>query len=271
MKPRIFIGSSTESKEIAEAIQSNLEDVAFPEIWDQSLTMLSMSTLSNLMTAISSYDFAIFVFCGEDTAQIRESKNNVVRDNIIFETGLFMGKLGVDHVFFVKPLSLTMHIPSDLLGITYGTFDDNHPNKRAALRTFCNQVKCQINRITILDMPKDGIYGLNLLDESLTIFESGSTSLRENIRYGMYANTLTNQSVVVEISNLSSNKEENVWYYDSSHKEGWLPTTYNGSSQKFVLHPNSRGILDVCFVGTGNASLSVILNGTEIINKNISW
>lgn len=34
MKPRIFIGSSSENKEIAEAIYMNLTDISFPEIWE---------------------------------------------------------------------------------------------------------------------------------------------------------------------------------------------------------------------------------------------
>lgn len=47
---------------IEEAIDNNLSDVSFPEIWDQSLNILSQSTLNNLINAINKYDFAIFVF-----------------------------------------------------------------------------------------------------------------------------------------------------------------------------------------------------------------
>lgn len=272
MKPSIFIGSSSESVEIAEAIQNNLSDVTFPEIWDQSLTTLSQSTLNNLINTIDKFDFAIFVFGAEGKTIMRKQEKVVARDNVIFETGLFMGKLGVNRVFFVKPKNQDMHLPSDLLGITYGVYDSEHPNKIASLRPFCIQVKNQIQKLYSLEIPEDGIYGKNILSNDL--FKLKSSPMRGGkITYGLYAKTSATQGVKVRIVNTTQNKEgNNLWYYDIAKKQGWLPTTYDGS-QEFTLESNSSGILEIHFVGEGSATIYVTLNNDRnpYIQKDIIW
>lgn len=272
MKPRIFIGSSTEGIEIAEAIYNNLSDISFPEIWNQSLTTLSQSTLNNLINAINQFDFAIFVFGAEDKTIMRNHEEVVTRDNIIFETGLFMGKLGINRVFFVKPKNQDMHLPSDLLGITYGVYDSEHPNKDSALRPFCIQIKNQINKIFIPKIPNDGIYGRNILANDLFELKSTQMGGGENT-YGLYAQTSAFQELKVKITNTTQNKDvENVWFYDLAKKQGWLPTTYDGS-QEFTLTSNSSGILEIHFVGKGSANITVTLSNDSkpYIQKDIIW
>jgi len=53
MKPRIFIGSSSEKLEIAYAIQQNIEHDAQPTVWTQGIFQLSNSTLDSLLTPTS--------------------------------------------------------------------------------------------------------------------------------------------------------------------------------------------------------------------------
>jgi len=44
------------------------------------------------------------------------------RDNVIFELGLFMGRLDSKRVFLIKEHKVDVKIPSDLLGITPITY-----------------------------------------------------------------------------------------------------------------------------------------------------
>lgn len=270
MKPRIFVGSSSENKEIAEAISFNLQDISYPEVWDQSLISLSKSTLTNLINAIETFDFAIFVFGGEDTATIREDSSLIIRDNVIFETGLFMGKLGVDHVFIAKPQSKNIHMPSDLLGITYGTYDIKHPNMNAVLRPFCKQVKDQIKKFYIPDFPITGYYGENILDPDLTHIKGNSSPGGDEKTYGLYAKTSFSQELRVKIIKRSHNQMFDPWYYGTGQIQGWLPSTYNGS-QEFILPPNTTGVLKIFFVGDGSATISVIQNDKKLLEKEIVW
>lgn len=269
MKPRIFIGSSKEYIEIAEAIHSNISSFSFPEIWDQSITTLSNSTLKNLIDSLNNYKFAIFVLGGEDSAQIRGVDVNISRDNIIFEVGLFMGKLGHERVFIIKPSDIELHIPTDLLGITYGEYDSNHPNKESAVRKFCNQVKAQINKTDQPILPNDGLFGENILNNELIKLNSNSLDLSAHT-YGLYAQTTPYQKISVVITNMSSSQMSNCWRIDITNRNGWISSKYNGS-QKFELLPDTNGLLKLFFTGNGKAIINVFLNEELIMEKNIAW
>ncbi len=144
VRPRIFIGSSSEGRRIAYAIQQNLDDDADVTVWDQNVFRLTKSTLVSLTARLKETDVAIFVFSDDDIVRLRGKEFSSVRDNVIFELGLFMGKLGEDHTFVVVPKNAkAMRIPSDLLGITTGRFNPNRSdgNLRAALGPFCQEVR----------------------------------------------------------------------------------------------------------------------------------
>lgn len=132
LKPRVFIGSSSESVRVANALQENLELNSKTEciVWNQGIFELSKSTLDNLIETIHEFDFAVFVFSGDDIVNMRKEKYLVARDNVVFETGLSIGILGKDRTFFVKPKgSEEFHLPTDLLGITFPEFDQNRFDK----------------------------------------------------------------------------------------------------------------------------------------------
>lgn len=149
MKPRIFIGSSVEGINIAKAVQSALEHTAEVTVWDQGIFNLSGNALSDLISLTKNIDFGIMIFSPDDEINMRAETSKVVRDNVIFELGLFMGALGQEKVFYLLPRGVDMHIPTDLIGITPGTFEPNRTdgNLNAAVGTFCTQVMSQVNKI----------------------------------------------------------------------------------------------------------------------------
>ncbi len=143
MKPGLFIGSSVEGLTVANAIQQNLEHDCNPTVWSQGIFDSSSNTLDSLLKAVKNHHFAIFVFTPDDVLQIREKSVAAARDNIVFELGLFLGAHGKERVFFVRPRGVDLHIPTDLLGIISGTYDDNRSdgNTNAALGPFCTEVR----------------------------------------------------------------------------------------------------------------------------------
>jgi hypothetical protein len=123
VKPRVFIGSSSEGLRVAYALQSNLEADAEVTVWSQDVFRLGDHVLASLLSKVDASDFGVFVFSADDVVQIRNTEQATVRDNVIFELGLFVGTLGPRRSFVVMPHSANIRIPSDLWGINVATFD----------------------------------------------------------------------------------------------------------------------------------------------------
>jgi len=144
-KVKIFIGSSVEGLEVARAIQSELEHDSDVEIWNQSdVFVLGSATLEALELAVESYDFSIFVFTPDDQITMRNKTQPVARDNVIFEAGLFIGKLGRRRSFIVRPRGILMQVPSDLDGITVADYDRSKANVTAAVGAACTRIRAAI-------------------------------------------------------------------------------------------------------------------------------
>lgn len=156
MKSKIFIGSSVEGLGIAYSIQQNLLHDAETTVWDQGVFELSGTTMESLTKTLSGSDFGIFVFSPDDILIIREKESPSVRDNVLFEMGLFIGRLGRDRVFFILPDGADIHIPTDLLGITPGRYDPNRSDgsMQAATGPVSHQIRLQIRSLGPLNVEK---------------------------------------------------------------------------------------------------------------------
>jgi len=116
MKPRIFIGSSTEGLYAAEYIKRFFSADYDCVIWNEDVFKFNKSFLETLLNSASLFDFGFLVFTKDDVAISRESVFETARDNVIFEYGLFLGRLGIDRAFVV--VEEGAKIPSDFLGYT---------------------------------------------------------------------------------------------------------------------------------------------------------
>lgn len=140
--PKVFIGSSVEGLDIAYAVQEELEYTAEPTVWSQGIFQPSRSTLDDLIRVLDTYDFGVFVFSPDDVLRIRDQQVLSVRDNVIFELGLFIGRLGKERSFFILPRNQDqLHLPTDLLGITSLTFNADRRERRPALGPACNTIR----------------------------------------------------------------------------------------------------------------------------------
>ena len=149
-KPKLFIGSSVEGLEVAYAIQTELEHDLESTIWSQGVFNLTRSTLNDLLSALDTFDAAIFVMSPDDVIKMRSNEQTAIRDNVLFELGMFIGRLGPENTFMIKPrYSQNFHVPTDLLGVTPGDYDNQRSdgNLQAALGPFCFQVRKQLKKI----------------------------------------------------------------------------------------------------------------------------
>jgi len=156
MKPALFVGSSSESLDVAYAVQKNLEDVAEVVVWTQGIFELTKSYLESLLEALEDTEFGLFIFGPDDVIRIRGMEMPAARDNVVFELGLFIGRLGRNRSFILMPReSADFHLPTDLLGISTATFQPPSRSDRlqAALGPACHDIRVAIRKHVALRNP----------------------------------------------------------------------------------------------------------------------
>jgi hypothetical protein len=125
MKARIFIGSSTEGLEIARYIKNQLDSKFECYLWTDNIFKYNDSYLDTLLNEASLFDFGILVATKDDFSTVRDKDFETPRDNVIFEFGLFIGRLGKSHAFIIQENGTKL--PSDMLGITVPQFESSNP------------------------------------------------------------------------------------------------------------------------------------------------
>lgn len=122
--PRIFIGSSSQNLSVARAIADCLGDRSFrPLVWDEGLFNQGESTFDGLLRISKEIEFGVFIWGPSDVTITAGQSIPAARDNVVFETGLFLGALGKDRSFMVVDRSSSVKIPSDFAGITRAYYD----------------------------------------------------------------------------------------------------------------------------------------------------
>jgi len=140
-KPNLFIASTHEGRAIANAFHSELAEICDVMPWTDVFEAGSF-TLESLDEASSKADFAIVIFTGEDWTRSRGRLRRSPRDNLLFEAGLFVGKLGRRRTFIVVDRSAALKIPTDLNGITLPQIDLNSAaDIRSIIRPVCLQIE----------------------------------------------------------------------------------------------------------------------------------
>ena len=146
-QPVLFIASSQEGLQVAEAVNIKLEQDFRVKQWDNAFNLSSM-TLPSLLSRADEAEFAVFVFHADDRATIRGTEYSIVRDNVVFELGLFIGALGVEKCFVLVPKSIEsdFRLPTDLAGLTVSAYDDALDDMVDAVATSCARIKQAVKK-----------------------------------------------------------------------------------------------------------------------------
>lgn len=144
---RVFLISSAEALPVARVIQNALSHDSFlVTLWTDGVFRATSYALESLENAVDDSDFAIAVAHSDDLTLFRGENWPAPRDNVVFELGLFMGRLGRKRAILMEPREDKVKLPSDLSGIT--TIPYNYePGKDAAARMApaCNILRDHIN------------------------------------------------------------------------------------------------------------------------------
>jgi hypothetical protein len=110
--------------------------------------------IETLINAFSRFDFAILVLTPDDLVNSREVEAFGPRDDVIFELGLFMGRLGRSRTFIIHQADATLRIPTDLSGLTTATYQWPRRDKsyKSAVGAACDSMRAAIRDLGVSDL-----------------------------------------------------------------------------------------------------------------------
>ncbi|WP_209808172.1 TIR domain-containing protein [Cupriavidus sp. AcVe19-6a] len=119
-KINVFAISSVEALPVAETGVLAFEHETNIKFWNWPDNVFGVSSypLEDLEQHLGTADFAIAIAQDDDLTMSRKERKPSPRDNVIFELGLFMGRLGRRRTILMKPKGVAIKLPSDLAGVT---------------------------------------------------------------------------------------------------------------------------------------------------------
>lgn len=145
---RVFLISSGEAVAVARLIQDALSRDFLVIPWTDGVFKIASYPLQSLEDELEKSDFAIAVAHSDDITESRGIDWPSPRDNVIFELGLFMGRLNRQRAILMEPREEKVKLPSDLAGITTIPYRFVPGEDAAALMgPACNALRDHIKRL----------------------------------------------------------------------------------------------------------------------------
>ena len=140
MSPKVFIASSSEALSVVRQIEEYLGGVCEIFAWDTHPVSPSQYLFEGLLDIAENSDFAILVLTPDDELHYRDGEYSSPRDNVIFEAGLFMSKLGRDRVFLLSPSGKNIKFPTDIAPIQRVIYSDLQNSFEDAIVSIKNRI-----------------------------------------------------------------------------------------------------------------------------------
>ena len=175
---RVFIGSSSESIDIATEIASWLEKQGWtPLLWDSpDLFIAGKNTLLRLIEVAGDVDAAILVFGEDDKVEVRGQTRFQARDNVLIEFGLFAGKLGPERA--IGCVVGDALLPTDLSGLTVLKLGTRKNLAYQRLKAWCKSIK-SLEGARVIDPGE----GPRLLDQAFSALDAIYLDLHSTPEY----------------------------------------------------------------------------------------
>lgn len=143
MKPRIFIGSSTEGLNVADRVKRFFESEYDCYIWTDEIFQFNEGFLETLLKSASLFDFGFMVFSADDISRIKHKEYDTARDNVLFEYGLFLGRIGIDRAYILCEKGVK--IPTDFSGITIASYEVDEGAPTESLEKSLSKLKKKVD------------------------------------------------------------------------------------------------------------------------------
>ena len=151
---KVLIASSSEGEEFALGVGDVLkrprpgEDSSpFLVTHWRDLFLGNYGYFETLNDAINTFDFAIFIGASDDRTATRGNSYSTVRDNVLFEFGMFLGSIGRDRAYLIVSDDFKVKLPSDLMGVSvhsWSAVDSDEPE--VAVRSIALRLRREFAR-----------------------------------------------------------------------------------------------------------------------------
>jgi Predicted nucleotide-binding protein containing TIR-like domain len=286
----IFIASASEDTAITMMISDAIRDAKLPNTlsfnlepkpWFKEELSLNQSILQSLVKFPNKYDYGCFLFTPRDALVSNDLSSMRVRDNVIFEFGLFAAqKDGIHKSFIIQQDDINLKLASDLSGIVTAKYThtdnpqvlnanikfsvtriinaieefENELKDRStkALDTCITKLKSELEITKMEDHPKVILNSLMDLAEikAEVLDQTVSEVLRDLLTW---TNTVVDISDLDDLLKLQQGELECVWIYsskpiefDSNPKNQNLRTVF----RDLVLRNLDRGTKYLYFTDT---------------------
>jgi len=98
-------------------------------MWNEkNVFLLNKSTFQNLIESARKFEYGIFVATADDIIEKRGEISICMRDNVLFEAGMFLGSLGLTRAFLL--VDRVCALPTDYLGTTVSSYDSSNLDEK---------------------------------------------------------------------------------------------------------------------------------------------
>jgi len=151
-KPHAIVFSSGKSHPIAEAVKENLERHDFTaDTWKENFfDENNTAPLNTFLKKLLCFDFAVLVL-GDDDLRVDATTGGttaVPRDNVIFELGATMARMGTQKTFLLTPSAPAVTLPTYFKGLNPLTYELRADgNLVAGTGTACRHIRDRMARL----------------------------------------------------------------------------------------------------------------------------
>ncbi len=146
---RILIVCSTEDLPIASAVQNAFASDPFTTVvWRDGVFRATNNPHEIIEARVEDSDIAVAIAHADDLTATQGKTWPGPRDNVIFELGLFVGRLGRSRAILMEPRPEEVKLPSDFAGVTTITYRfENGADVATQLAPACNELREHINAL----------------------------------------------------------------------------------------------------------------------------
>lgn len=147
-KVRVLVVSSVEALHVARTIENAFAHDPFATIlWTNGVFRATNYTLQSLENELDRSDFAVAIAHSDDQTTVRDEDWPTPRDNVVFELGFFMGRLGRSRAILMEPRGTRLKLPSDLAGVSTIRYRFDPMEPVASMGPACNELREHIMRL----------------------------------------------------------------------------------------------------------------------------